>query len=126
MKPEQKTVYTRIDQPIQTRKEILNQVISIINILKGYDQIKRLQEEKLRYKNRLEKNIYQLKNLVKRLDDSIHNLHREFKPLTTKKEIIQKKQISKKDIKQYQQVKPVKRLDQQLQDIQDKLKNIKI
>ncbi len=118
MKPEQRTVYTRIDQPIQTRKELLNQVISIINILKGYDQVKRLQEEKLRYKNRLEKNVYQLKNLVKRLDDSIPSIHKEIKPLTTKKEITQKKQ----PVKQTANTK----LNQQLQDIQDKLKNIKI
>lgn len=123
MKPEQKTVYTRIDQPIETRKEILNQVISIINILKSYDNIKRLQEEKIRYKNRLEKSIYQIQNVMKRLDESVPPLNKELKPLfTNKKQVIQRKQPDKKEIKQTHN----QRLNQQLQEIQDKLKNIKI
>ncbi|MCX6712042.1 MAG: hypothetical protein NT139_03335 [Candidatus Woesearchaeota archaeon] len=123
MKPEQKTVYTRIDQPIETRKEILNQVISIINILKGYDNIRRLQEEKIRYKNRLEKSIYQLQNVMKRLDDAVPPLNKELKPFVGKKEVIQRKQLAtKKPEKQTHN----QRLNQQLQEIQDKLKNIKI
>ena len=122
MKPEQKTVYTRIDQPIETRKEILNQVISIINILKSYDNIKRLQEEKIRYRNRLEKSMYQLQNVMKRLDDAVPPLNKEIRPFVGKKQVIQRKQPDKKEIKQT----PNQRLNQQLQDIQDKLKNIKI
>lgn len=123
MKPEQRTVYTRIDQPIQTRKEILNQVVSIINILKSYDNIKRLQGEKLKYRDRLEKNIYQLQNIMKRLDESVPPLNKDLKPLFPKKEISSKKPSDKKEV-----VKQThnQRLNQELQEIQEKLKNIKI
>ncbi len=81
-----------------------------------------LQEEKLRYKNRLEKSIYQFQNLVKRLDEAVPQLHKEIKPFITKKENAQKKQQPKEAVKQTHHQK----LNQELEDIQNKLKNIKI
>jgi hypothetical protein len=58
---------------------------------------------------------------MKRLDDAVPPLNKEIRPFMDKKQITQKKQPTKL-VKQTANQK----LNQQLQDIQNKLKNIKI
>lgn len=80
------TLHVGIHEPIHNRKEILKCSLSTIQLLKNFEELKRIRKEKEFYKKEFKKNLKELNTLFKEFDKlpKVH-IKKEKKKSTVKK-----------------------------------------
>ncbi len=116
-----KPVYTPIDKPLSLRKEVLEASLDSITLIKHYEHIKGIKNEKIKIMN-------ELRDHLKETHLSLGHLRRQL-PVHHVKENKPKKVIKKQKIeikKKPVKIAHVSHLDQELDEIRDKLNQINI
>lgn len=126
-KPE--LTYTQIQEPLNVRRSVLEAALYSAEILKSYENLKKIHAEKDAYKRKLKTIINNIKILNNRITEELPELPQEEKPTPFKKpapikppKIEIKIPIKKKEI----QPAVKSQLDLELADIKSKLEELKI
>lgn len=91
-------VHTKLDEPLNFRKEVLNTALSTAEVLKSLECLDKIEEEKISVRERLQKSLKELGSGIDKFKKSIPPLPREFikKQETVRKRSLQIKGSAKK------------------------------
>jgi hypothetical protein len=117
---EDKTFFVGIDNPGEVRKDLLGCSKDIIGILKNYDNINSIREEKIGKIMELKKTIAEIKKLNMLLKSKL--------PTETVRATSSQKarKVRKKTAKKKGQNNQIKELESELSEIEDRLNNMTI
>jgi len=126
-KPE--LTYTQIQEPLTIRRSVLEAALYSAEILKSYENLKKIHAEKDAYKKKLKTIIANIKILNSRITEELPELPQEERPQPVKKpEPIKPLKVEIKIPIKKKLMQPVAKsgLDLELEDIKSKLENLRI
>jgi len=128
-------VHARISNPIFVRKTLLEGAIVGVDILKGYEVIKKLEIKKKHYRLEVKKILRDLKKLVNELETE--HLPKVPHIAGPTKQLVRKDEMIKKEMKEQEKVKRVERpklipkvkthidaLDEEIKKLQGRINNL--
>ena len=113
--------YINIDDPVLVRKHILLGAVDVINMLENYEGIKKIRNEK-------RKILLEIKSKLNTVHESCEQLHIFFPEINEREIFHEAKQMEQKveSLKNPKKPEGLKHLERELQELQDKLRNLNI
>ncbi len=112
-------IHTRIDRPLELRKNILESAIDASDMLKNFDQLKQIVEDKDLFIGQIKQNLNDFTNEVSKLKDILPPIPEEFNEKA-------KKAAPKKNGKYVAYMSEREKLENDLNDIRKRMAKVTV